>query len=217
MNIGIIGTGDVGRTLGTGLAARGHEVIIGTRDPSADKVRSWVAETGHGARAGTFAEAAAFGQVIVLAIGWANVENAIRAAGPDSFRGKVVLDATNPLHFEAQNRPPVLALGHTDSAGEQVQRWLPGAKVVKAFNVVGALHFVGPNFPEGKPDMFICGDDAAAKQTAGGLIQELGWPPPIDLGDITKSRFLEPMAMVWITHLFNNGFNPNHAFKLLRK
>lgn len=217
MKISILGTGDVGRVLGAGFARHGHQVMIGTRDPSAEKVRQWVRQTGHGVSAGTFADAAVFGEVIVLAIGWANVENAIRLAGPANCVGKVVLDTTNPLRFEAEGKPPVLALGFTDSAGEQVQRWLPGARVVKAFNIVGNFHFVEPNFPEGKPDMFICGNDDTAKQLAGQLAQELGWPPVIDLGDIGKSRYLEPMAMVWITHLFNTGFNPNHAFKLLRK
>jgi len=217
MNIGILGTGDVGRVLGAGFARHGHQVLIGTRDPSAEKVHNWVNETGNDVSAGTFADAAAFGEVIVLAIGWANVENAIRLAGSDTFTGKVVLDATNPLHFESPDKPPVLALGHTDSAGEQVQRWLPNAHVVKAFNIVGNAHFVEPDFPEGKPEMFICGNDAEAKQVADSLIRDLGWPSAIDLGDITMARHLEPMAMVWITHLFNNGFNVNHAFKLLRK
>jgi predicted dinucleotide-binding enzyme len=217
MNIGILGTGDVGRVLGAGFAKHGHQVRIGTRDPAAEKVRDWVTQIGQGVSAGTFADAAVFGEVIVLAIGWSNVETVIRTANPVNFGGKVVLDVTNPLRFDAPGQPPVLAVGHTDSAGEQVQRWLPGARVVKGFNIVGNAHFVDPDFPEGKPDMFICGNDAGAKQAADGLIQELGWPPVIDLGDITKSRYLEPMAMVWITHLFNTGFNFNHAFKLLRK
>lgn len=103
------------------------------------------------------------------------------------------------------------------SLGCEMPSWLPEARVVKAFNIVGNTHMVDPDFPKGKPDMFICGNDSSAKQIVGGLIQELGWPPAIDLGDITKTRYLEPMAMVWITHLFNNGFNINHAFNLLRK
>ena len=217
MRIGILGTGDVGRTLAGGFAARGHEVVIGTRDPSAAKVQDLLGKVGHGARAGTFADAARVGEVVLLAVGWGNAEGVLRLAGHENFVGKVLIDASNPLAFKAEGQPPVLTVGHTDSAGEQVQRWLPGARVVKAFNIVGHAHMVGPDFNGDRPDMFICGNDTAAKQVADGLIRDLGWPQSIDLGDISKSRYLEPLAMVWITHLFNNGFNGNHAFKLLRK
>jgi NADPH-dependent F420 reductase len=217
MKIGILGTGDVGRTLAGGFAARGHEVVIGTRDPTAPKVRELLAKVGHGVRAGTFADAAHAAEVVVLAIGWGNVESVLGLAGHEALTGKVVIDASNPLAFEAEGQPPVLTVGHTDSAGEQVQRWLPGARVVKAFNIVGHVHMVDPDFDGDRPDMFICGNDAAAKQVTDGLIRDLGWPQSIDLGDIRKARYLEPLAMVWITHFFNNGFNGNHAFKLLRK
>ncbi|MBL6956353.1 MAG: hypothetical protein ISR54_05980 [Chlorobium phaeobacteroides] len=98
-----------------------------------------------------------------------------------------------------------------------MQRWLPGARVVKWFNIVGNPHMVNPDFNGEKPDMFICGNEVSAKATASELAQQLDWPPVIDLGCISKSRYLEPLAMVWITHFFNTGFNFNHAFKLLRK
>jgi len=217
MKIGILGTGDVGRTLAGGFAARGHGVMIGTRDPAAPKVRELLGKVGAGVTAASFADAARFGEVIVIAIGGDNVENALKLAGVENFAGKVVIDASNPLRFEAEGQPPVLTVGHTDSGGEQTQRWLPNARVVKAFNIVGHPHMIEPDFNGDQPDMLICGNDAAAKQVADGLIRELGWPASIDLGDIGKSRYLEPLAMVWITHLFNNGFNVNHAFKLLRK
>ncbi|MCG6938476.1 MAG: NADPH-dependent F420 reductase [Gammaproteobacteria bacterium] len=217
MKIGVLGTGDVGRVLAAGFATRGHEVMIGTRDPSQQKITDWLSQAGSGVSAGTFAEATAYGEVLVLAVGWANIENVIKLAGAENFRDKVVLDTTNPLRFAAEGQPPVLDIGHTDSAGERVQKWLPGARVVKAFNIVGNPHMVDPDFPEGKPDMFICGNDEAAKKMAGHLIEELGWPPVIDLGGIENSRYLEPMAMVWITHFFNQGFDGNHAFKLLKK
>jgi predicted dinucleotide-binding enzyme len=217
MKIGVLGTGDVGRVLAAGFAGRGHEVMIGTRDPAKPALNEWLNGAGKGVSTGTFAEAAAFGEVLLLAIGWPNIGKAIELANPANFAGKAVLDATNPLRFEAEGRSPVLAIGHTTSAGECVQDWLPEAHVVKAFNMVGNPHMVDPQFPDGKPDMFICGNDAAAKQTAGKLIEGLGWPPVIDLGGIENSRYLEPLAMVWITHFFNNGFNGNHAFKLLRK
>lgn len=156
---------------------------------------------------GTFNQAENFGEAIVLSIAWAHSKTVIDLAKPASFSGKVVLDTSNPLIFEQSNQTPALALGHTDSAGEQVQRWLPEAWVVECFNIVGNSHMVEPDF----------GGDDAAKGKANELVQDLGWPPVIDLGDISKSRYLESLAMVWITHFFNNGFNSNHAFKLLRK
>jgi predicted dinucleotide-binding enzyme len=193
MKIGVLGTGDVGKVLAAGLTSRGHDVMIGTRDPSQQKLSEWVKQAGRG------------------------VENVIQLASPDNFAGKVVIDTTNPLRFEAEGQLPVLAIGHTDSAGEVVQRLLPEANVVKAFNIVGNPHMVAPDFPDGKPDMFICGNDSDAKQKVGELIESLGWPPVIDLGGIESARYLEPLAMVWITHFFLNEFNGNHAFKLLRK
>lgn len=217
MNIGVLGTGDVGKVLAAGFRAAGHDVTIGTRDPASGKLADWLARAGRDVQVGTFRQAAEFGEVVVFSIGWAHARAVIDLANPASFRGKVVLDTSNPLAWEQPGRPPVLALGHLDSAGEQVQRWLPEAQVVKWFNIVGTSHMVKPDFGGDKPDMFICGNDATAKATASELTQQLGWPPAIDLGDIGKSRYLEPLAMVWVTHLFNAGFNPNHAFKLLRK
>ena len=213
MRIGILGSGDVGRALGKGFADLGHEVMLGTRDPNQDKVKTWVAQAGPGARAGTFAEAAAFGEIAVLATLWTGTESALRLAGMEALRGKVVLDATNPLDFSSA--PPQLLIGRTDSAGEQVQRWLPGSHVVKAFNMVGNAHMVKPSFPGGPPDMFLCGNDAAAKARTTGLLEELGWSV-IDLGGIEASRYLEPMAMVWILHAIRSQ-SGNHAFKMLRK
>ncbi len=217
MKIGVLGTGDVGRTLAAGFAAKGHTVMIGTRDPYAARITEWLEQEGAGAKVGTFAEAAAFGDVVVLAVGWSVVEDVIALVGSSSFAGRVVIDPTNPLRFEAEGEPPVMAVSGNDSAGERIQRWLPEAKVVKAFNIVGHVHMVDPSFPDGLPDMFICGNEANAKATTAGLIEDLGWPTPVHLGAISATRYLVPVAMVWITYMFRNGFNPNHAFKLLRK
>jgi len=214
--IGVLGTGEVGRALGTGFVSSGHDVRMGSRDASNEKAAEWVAHNGSRASAGTFQDAVRFGDVIVLATLWSGTENAIRLAGPDGFAGKVVIDATNPLAFVEPGKPPVLAIGHTTSAGEQVQKWLPKAKVVKAFNTVSNVHMVRPNFPGGPPDMFICGDDEPAKQVVADLCRELGWPT-IDLGGIEISRYLEPLAMAWVAYLFRNDFSVDHAFKLLRK
>ncbi len=213
MKIGILGTGDVGQKLGDGFVAHGHNVKMGSRTPDSDKVKTWVEKNKPRASAGSFAEAASFGELSVLATLWSGTQDAIKLANPKNLTGKVIIDATNPLVFRP-NAAPSLALGFTDSAGEQVQRWLSESRVVKAFNTVGNTHFVNPKFPDGPPDMFICGNDAKAKQITAGLLKEFGWPT-IDIGGIDGSRMLEPLALLWITHGVRSG-SWNHAFKLLR-
>jgi len=213
MQVGILGTGDVARALGTGFVGAGHTVKFGTREPGSEKARALVTAVGGNASIGSFADAARFGEVVVLATLWTGTENAIRLAGAETFAGKVVIDATNPLDFSTG--APRLALGHTDSAGEQVQRWLPQARVVKAFNSVGNASMVHPQFPGGPPDLFICGNDETAKRTVTEIGTAFGWPV-IDLGGIEMARALEPLAILWIAY----GFRTNtwtHAFKLLRK
>src|SRR5581483_2858129 len=146
MKVGILGSGDVGQALGKGFISRGHEVKIGSRDPK--KLGDWVKANGSKASSGTFAETAKWGELLVLATLWSGTKGAIDLAGPASFKGKVVMDVTNPLVME-EGQAPRLELGLTDSGGEQVQRWLPGAKVVKAYNTVGYAHMIDPKFPGG--------------------------------------------------------------------
>lgn len=213
MKIGVLGSGDVGRTLGAGLTARGHEVKLGTREPGSEKVKAWLAKAGGKTSAGTFAEAAQFAELAILATAWSGTENAVRLAGAQNLKDKVVIDATNPLAMGPGGL--ALAIAGNDSAGERVQKWLPGAHVVKAFNTVGNAHMVDPRFPGGPPDMFIAGNDEAAKKKVGEIAASLGWPV-IDLGGIEASRYLEPLAMVWITHSMRTK-SSGHAFKLLRK
>lgn len=215
MKVGVLGTGDVGRALGCGFVSRGHDVMIGSRDPSSEKVRDWVAKQGKRASSGTFAEAAGYGELLVLATKWSGTENAIRLAGEENFRGKVLIDATNPLKIEP-GKPPGLALGYTDSGGEQVQRWLPDARVVKAFNIVGNPHMVDPDFPGGPPDMFICGNDGDAKAKVTEILHAFGWTGVIDIGGMEGARELEPMCILWVKYGFATG-GWNHAFKMLRK
>jgi 8-hydroxy-5-deazaflavin:NADPH oxidoreductase len=214
MKIGILGTGEVGQALGHGLISIGYEVKMGSREAGGEKARAWVARVGKGASEGTFAEAAAFGEMAVLATLWSGTENVIRLADPTNLAGKIVIDATNPLLF-APNAPPSLALGHTDSGGEQVQRWLPQSRVVKCFNTVGHAHMVHPDLPGGPPDMFLCGNDQKAKETVTEICQAFGWPV-IDIGGIEGARLLEPICILWVLYGIRSG-TWNHAFKLLRK
>ena len=219
MKTGILGSGDVGRRLGDGFIELGHMVKIGTRDPSKGEVVQWVSNHGGEegkASAGTFTEAASFGEMIVIATSWDGTSNAIKMADPTNFAGKIVIDVTNPLDF-SKGMPPKLAVGYSDSAGETVQRLIPEAKVVKAFNIVGNPHFVYPDFPNGgPPTMFICGNDEEAKKVVkDNILTKFGWET-VDIGGIDGARLLEPIAFLWITYYSRTGTG-NHAFKLLRK
>lgn len=215
MNIGILGSGEVGQKLGSGFIELGHCVKIGTRDPNQEKIKEWIKKSGDSASAGTFSQAAAYGQLIVVATSWNGTLEAIRMCDPKDLVDKTVIDVTNPLDFSAEGLPK-LAVGYTDSAGEIIQRLLPEANVVKAFNTVGNPHMVHPEFPDGPPTMFICGNNDNAKKTViNEFLTKFGWES-IDIGGIEGSRLLEPMAMLWITHYFQTN-NGNHAFKLLHK
>jgi 8-hydroxy-5-deazaflavin:NADPH oxidoreductase len=213
MKIGVLGTGVVGKALSRGFASRGHEVKIGSRD--AEKAQSLAEEIGGDVWGTSFAEAASFAELAVLATSWDGTESALAAAGQDNLAGKVVIDATNPLAF-AEGGPPGLALGHTDSGGEQVQRWLPESRVVKAFNIVGNAHMVDPELPGGPPDMFIAGNDADAKATVTEILDSFGWPGSLDIGGIEGARLLEPLAILWVHYGIGAG-SWDHAFKLLRR
>jgi 8-hydroxy-5-deazaflavin:NADPH oxidoreductase len=213
MRIAILGTGDVGKSIGNGFIALGHEVKMGSREAGNEKARAWAAEMGARASAGTFADAAEFGELAVLAVlGVAN-QPVLEAIGRERLRGKVLIDATNPLDFSGQQVK--LRVGHTDSGGEQVQRLAPGALVVKAFNTVGHAHFFRPDFAGGPPDMFICGDDEGARRKVAAILADFGWGA-VDLGGIEASRYMEAMALVWVLHGVRSG-TWDHAFKLLRK
>lgn len=211
VKVGVLGSGDVGRVLAGGFLKLGHAVKIGSRDP--EKLREWAAKAGEGASTGTFAEAAAFGDVIVLATHGMATENAIELAGAGNFDGKVVMDATNPLDFSSGG--PQLAIGFNDSLGERIQRAVPKAHVVKAFNTVGNASMIDPQYPGGPPTMFIAGNDADAKKLITQLCQHWGWEVS-DLGGIECSRHLEPLCMVWVLHGIKSG-KWDHAFKVLNK
>ena len=214
MKVGVLGTGDVGRALGRAFVTLGHEVTLGAREPNNQKAVAWATEHGATASAGTFAEAAEFGELVLVATLGAAVESALKAAGPDRFAGKIVIDTTNPLDF-SKGMPPGLSISGNDSGGELVQRTLPKAHVVKAFNTVGNAHMFRPDFPGGPPEMFYCGNDEGAKQRVGALLEEFGFHP-VDVGGIQASRYLEGMCIVWVLYGAKMG-GWNHAFKMLRK
>jgi len=211
VHVGVLGSGDVGRVLAAGFASLGHEVTIGSRDPG--KLQEWASASTR-ITAGTFAEAARFGDILVLATLGAGAAEAVKLAGLEAFDGKVLIDATNPLDF-SKGMPPTLFVGTTDSLGEQIQRLIPKGRVVKAFNTVGNAHMINPQFPGGPPDMFICGNDADAKKIVSQICDAFGWGV-IDLGGIESSRYLEPMCLVWVLHgVLSSSWN--HAFKMLHK
>ncbi len=213
MKIGILGSGDVGKALARGFASRSHEVTISSREP--EKLQEFVAGQNGRIRAGSFKEAAESGELVVLATLFAGTKHAIELAGPSNFAGKPVIDCTNPLKFE-EGKMPELSIGFDNSAGEEVQRWLPDAKVVKAFNIIGSQFMIDPRLPGGPPTMFIAGNDDGAKKTVTELIESLGWQGAVsDLGGIEESRYLEPMCIVWVHYGIRTG-SWSHAFKMLR-
>lgn len=211
MNIGILGSGTVGQTLGAGLIKHGHAVYLGSRSPERDNLQAWAEETD--GLVGLYAEAAVFGELLILATAWEDTAEAISEAGSESFTGKAVLDATNPLDFP-DDAPPVLAVGGTDSAGERFQTQLPDAHLVKCFAMVGAGLMVDPELLGGPPTMFIAGNSAEANQQTTALLDSLGWDT-VDLGGIESARYIEAMAMVWVLYAMREG-SRTHALKLLR-
>ena len=208
MKIGIIGSGSVGGTLGKRWAKNGHQVIFAARSDASDKLKSLLKETG--AKSGTAAEAARESEVVLLATPWPNTEDAVRSAG--SLAGKILIDATNPLLADLS----ALSLGTTTSAGEQVAKWASGANVVKAFNTVGFNIMANPAFPQGKPVLFYCGDDAGAKSTVAKLVSELGFDA-VDAGPLRQARVLEPLAMLWISLAYAQKQGPEIAFQFMRR
>lgn len=188
--------------------------MIGSREPA--KLADFVAEQKGRVQSGSFEQAAKFGELVVVATLFSGTKHAIDLAGPANFAGKTVIDCTNPLRFE-EGKMPELSIGFDNSAGEEVQRWLPDAKVVKAFNIIGNQFMVDPQFPDGPPTMLIAGNDGGAKQTVTELIESLGWKDAVtDLGRIEESRYLEPMCIVWVHYGIRTGAW-DHAFKMLRK
>lgn len=213
--VGIMGSGIVGLTLGRAFLIEGYDVMLGTRDPGKDQVVKWKNDNPTG-QAGTFEEAAQFGEILVLATGGTVVQAVLRLAGYDNFRNKVVIDVTNPIDTTS---PPVNGVlkyftGANESLMQRIQQILPEARLVKAFNSVGNAVMYKPRFKEGRPTMFICGNDEGAKKTVTGILEAFGWEVG-DMGKAEAAGCIEQLCVLWCIP----GFMQNewrHAFKLLK-
>jgi hypothetical protein len=213
MKIGVLGSGIVARTLAAGLLKHGHDVCLGTREPG--KLADLQSEQ-PALQVKSISEAAAFGDVLVLAVKGTAAVAVLQAAGEAQLAGKVVLDATNPI----ADLPPeggVLRLftDEGESLLERLQEAFPAARLVKAFSCVGSAFMVDPVFSGGRPTMFICGDDAEAKQSTQALLDQLGWESA-DMGDARGARAIEPLVMLWCLPGFLRG-EWTHAFKLMKQ
>jgi 8-hydroxy-5-deazaflavin:NADPH oxidoreductase len=198
MKIGILGTGAVGATLATKLASLGHEVRMGARRASNDKATAWAESAGAGASHGTFADAAAFGEILFNCTAGTGSLAALESAGAENLDGKILIDVANPLDF-SKGMPPTLFLSNDTSLGETIQRTFPEARVVKALNTVNANVMVEPGRVRGEHDVFVCGNDAGAKGEVTRILQDwFGWKSVIDLGDITASRGTEAYLLLWL-------------------
>lgn len=210
MHIGICGTGMVGQTLGAKFVALGHEVKLGSRSAGNETSLTWINANGRGASAGTFADAAGFGEIVFNCTNGLISLDALRQAGAENLKGKILIDCANPLVFPG-DAPPYLSICNTDSLGEQIQRAFPETKVVKALNTLNCQLMVDPTLVKGNHDLFISGDDPEAKAKVTALLKEwLGWETIIDLGDIKTARGTEMLMMFWLnmmglykTPLFN--------------
>ncbi len=205
LRIAVLGAGNVGGSLGKIWLKKGHKIAFGVPDPQKSK-----RNLGTGAEVTTNKEAVAGADVVVLTVPWPAAHQAIRDAG--ELDNKVLIDCTNPVAPDLKG----LVIGLTTSAGEMVATWAPRARVVKAFNTIGAVNYGNAQFGNLRADGFYCGDDKEAKDVTKQLVDEVGLEP-VDVGPLRNARLLEPLAMLWIDLALNQGQGPNHAFKLLRR
>ena len=205
MRIAIIGTGNVGGALAQGLAGKGHDLMLGARRPDAPEVAALAAATG--ATAALPDAAAAAADLVILALPWSGAEAAVRGLG--DLSGRIVIDCMNPLGMTADGLG--LTMGHTTSGGETVAGWLPGARVVKTLNQVGAELMARNDHLPLRPVMFMAGDDPSAKAAVAGVLRDLGFAPQ-DAGPLVRARLLEPFGMLWISQMLTQGAGRNWAF-----
>ena len=226
MKIGIIGTGVVGRSMGSALGGLGHETMLGTRDLKQTMDRTnrdvygnppfseWIGNN-RGVKVGTFAEAAAHGELVVNATEGVHSIEALKLSGDANLRGKILVDLSNPLDF-SKGKPPSLLVCNTDSLGERIQKAFPEAKVVKTLNTVNALVMANPGQVKwADHTVFMSGNDAGAKGRIADLLRSLGWKDIIDLGDITTARGTEMILPLWV-RLFGVLKSPVFNFKVVR-
>lgn len=205
MKVAVLGTGMVGQTIATKLAELGHEVTMGSREAGNEKAVAWAAGAGDAAAEGSFADAAAAGEIVFNCTAGGASLQALSAAGEENLNGKALVDVANALDF-SQGAPPSLSVCNTDSLGEQIQRGFPGAKVVKALNTVNAAVMVEPAKVPGDHFLPICGDEAAKSQVIE-LLGEFGWPSERvqDLGDIAAARAMEMYLPLWLALMNSLG------------
>lgn len=215
MKIGILGTGDVGNTLGSKLTQLGYEVMMGSRTADNAKAIEWVASAGPKASQGTFEDAARFGEIVFICVKGEVTLDVLKLAKADSLKGKTVIDVSNPLDF-SKGMPPSLLICNTDSLGEEVQKALPDANVVKTLNIVRHTVMVDPMRAGGEGTMFVCGNDANAKNDATVILNKFGWKDVIDLGDITAARGTEMLLPIWV-RLYGKFQHGDISFKIFRK
>lgn len=218
MKIAILGTGMVGNALGTKLVQIGHQIMMGSRTANSEPAQKWQQSVGGKAKIGTFADAAAFGEIVIDCTSGANSITALRQAGAANLAGKILIQVGNPLDF-SQGMPPTLTVCNTDSQGEQTQREFPAARVVKALNTVNCEIMIAPDRIPGDHHLFICGNDAAARADVTKYLSEwFGWKPAniIDLGDITNSRGTEMFLALWI-RLFGKFGSPHFNISVVHE
>jgi len=204
LQIAVLGAGNVGGALGRIWLSKGHKVTFGVPDPQKTNRKTGNAEVT------TNKDASADADVVVLSVPWPAAHEAIRNSG--DVTNKVLIDCTNPLAPDLSG----LVIGGTTSAAEMVATWAPGARVIKAFNTIGAANYGNAQFGLQRADGFYCGDDQQAKNVAKQLIEDVGLDP-VDVGPLKNARLLEPVAMLWIDLAVNQGQGTNHGFKLLRR
>jgi predicted dinucleotide-binding enzyme len=210
VKVAILGTGSVGSALGIRWGEAGHSVVFGSRSPQGENVKQLVARCGGRAVACSLRESIPGADAIVIAVPWGAARETLSHLG--DLTGRTLIDCTNPLLADLSG----IELGHSTSAGEQIATWAAGANVVKAFNSASAKVMFNPQFGEHRATMFYCGDDAAAKLVVRQLIEDIGFDP-VDAGPLSSSRYLEPLAMLYIHLAFRQGFGGNCAFKIMKR